>query len=342
MIGMTKSLALLVLLLSAHASAKTLITAMNGSDSPTCGAKSAPCRSLSRAIANAVDGDTIIAGPGLYGDVNGDGNFDDPGDEAAEIGSGCECMVKVDKRVTLKSRDGSNATSINAKGLTNTALAVVAGGGGATIGGTQNGFTVRSADGVGIFLDQTAPGVKLVGNVAQENGGDGISVVSMGARLTGNRAFRNDGDGISILNSGVVVTGSVSSRNGEDGFLVIESDAVRIEKSIATGNLIGFAAAAATFELKSVSVLGNVQMGIYMTDGSGAINGSTIMGNGAGAANCGLSIDTTGDLDATGNYWGAATGPGSDPADDVCFTAGNLTVEPFKKSESKVVPKALR
>ena len=61
--------------------AATLHVANNGIDSDTCGAGSAPCRSISRAIVNAAAGDTIVVGPGRYGDLNGDGSFGGPGEE---------------------------------------------------------------------------------------------------------------------------------------------------------------------------------------------------------------------------------------------------------------------
>ena len=66
------------------AAAATLWTSNVGSDSGSCGTSSSPCRSISQAIENATDGDTIWVGPGHYGDVNGDGNFTGPGDEQPE------------------------------------------------------------------------------------------------------------------------------------------------------------------------------------------------------------------------------------------------------------------
>src|SRR3989304_4802764 len=88
----------------ATAEAATLHVRNNGQDSGTCGAAASPCRSISQAIANAVAGDTLMVGPGRYGDLDGDGNFTSPGEEAAEDGSGCFCMIKVDKALTIGSR----------------------------------------------------------------------------------------------------------------------------------------------------------------------------------------------------------------------------------------------
>jgi hypothetical protein len=65
-----------LLLLAAPALAANRFVANNGTDSGTCGATSATaCRSISQAIANASPGDHVIVGPGIYGDIDGDGVF---------------------------------------------------------------------------------------------------------------------------------------------------------------------------------------------------------------------------------------------------------------------------
>jgi hypothetical protein len=84
-----------------------------GVDSGACGASfTTPCRTIDQAITNASPLDVILVGPGVYGDIDGDGSFTTPGDEAAEIGSGCNCVVKVNKRLTILSRRGTAATVI--------------------------------------------------------------------------------------------------------------------------------------------------------------------------------------------------------------------------------------
>src|SRR5687767_3966618 len=87
-----------IALAPAAVSAKTLYVANDGFDESGCGTRSAPCRSISEAIAQASPRDTINVGPGAYGDLNEDGSFDGPGEEAAEIGADtCNCVIKVDK-----------------------------------------------------------------------------------------------------------------------------------------------------------------------------------------------------------------------------------------------------
>ena len=59
---------------------------------------------------------------------------------------------------------------------------------------------------------------------------------------------------------------------------------------------------------------------------SGVIQRNNIVGH-----TCGVSNHAVPALDATNNYWGAATGPGADPADEVCDPVGDGTtiVAPF-------------
>src|SRR5688572_29884918 len=54
--------------------AATLYVGSNGLDSPVCGRRQAPCRSISQALLLAQDGDRILVGPGRYS----------PTEEAAE------------------------------------------------------------------------------------------------------------------------------------------------------------------------------------------------------------------------------------------------------------------
>lgn len=98
----------------ANANAAMLYVANNGVDSRNCGTKgNGPCRSISRALALAADGDTIEVGPGLYGDIDADGQFVSPGDEQAQLNQGCECIVHVNKSVTVVSRAGATQTLVH-------------------------------------------------------------------------------------------------------------------------------------------------------------------------------------------------------------------------------------
>ena len=59
--------------------ADTWNVANYGLDTGGCGKRQAPCRSITQALSLARDGDTILVGPGRYGDVNRDGDLDDAG-----------------------------------------------------------------------------------------------------------------------------------------------------------------------------------------------------------------------------------------------------------------------
>ena len=113
----TLMVGLLVVLAFAPAHAVTLRVANNGQNVAGCGqAGATPCRSITRAIANASDGDTILVGPGKYGDLNGSGVLGGVGEEIGNV-DGCNCVVNVNKRVRLRSTAGADATTIDGRGL---------------------------------------------------------------------------------------------------------------------------------------------------------------------------------------------------------------------------------
>ncbi len=71
----------------------------------------------------------------------------------------------------------------------------------------------------------------------------------------------------------------------------------------------------------------------------GTIEKNNIIGNDRGMFNNGIV-----GLAAAGNYWGAATGPGADPADDVVNGSGGTTIvtpfatKPFKVKKPLIKP----
>jgi hypothetical protein len=88
--------------------------------------------------------DTIIVGPGVYGIVGGPGN---------EQGlPGCDCMIWVDRAVTIVSSEGAAATVIDARNLNLDKTVYMVGGGelgrpgqGFTVTQTRNGFSLTVA-----------------------------------------------------------------------------------------------------------------------------------------------------------------------------------------------------
>ena len=100
----------------ASATSATLRVTNDGADSATCGAPTKPCRTVSQAIENAADGDSIEVGAGLYGNVSGDPNFGGPGDEHAQMGLDPSqgCIICINKGVHIYSLHGAAVTIIQA------------------------------------------------------------------------------------------------------------------------------------------------------------------------------------------------------------------------------------
>jgi hypothetical protein len=132
----------------------TFHVANNGVDTATCGTTASPCRSISQALARAaLPSPTpsrlrpkIVVGPGRYGDLNADGDLDDPGEEFSGAGSDCTCMILVDFPVEIVSTDGALTTLIAAPpspvGGPSDAVALTSPG--IVFGRTKKGFTVTA------------------------------------------------------------------------------------------------------------------------------------------------------------------------------------------------------
>src|SRR5262249_12273900 len=89
----------------------TLYAANNGVAPAHPRASATPCRSITRAMANAADGDTIQVRAGRYGaDNNDNGIFGEPGEEIPSFGG----MLTIAKPLIILSTDGAAATVIDA------------------------------------------------------------------------------------------------------------------------------------------------------------------------------------------------------------------------------------
>ena len=99
-------------LVSASASGATLWVGNLGVDNASCRSQQSPCRSISQAIENAADGDTIKVGPGHYGNVSGTSTYGGLGDEHPQIISNGGCVVCVTKAVRIYSVGGAAVTVI--------------------------------------------------------------------------------------------------------------------------------------------------------------------------------------------------------------------------------------
>ncbi|HTO06264.1 MAG TPA: hypothetical protein VMR86_04330 [Myxococcota bacterium] len=337
----------LVAVAAGAASGKTLNVSMHGVDSAGCGSPTSPCRTIAMGISEAAAGDTVLVGPGLYGDIDGNGDFTSAGEEPAELGEGsCLCVVRVDKRITLRSRDGAAMTAIDGGGTAEIVVRLIGGAAGATLGGAQNGFTLRRGHSAGAEVLPEASHTHIIGNLAEQNV-NGFDVFGANATLTGNRALANTFDGFELDAANVVASGDSAEKNAHTGFIVINGGA-EIEKSASIGNAVnGFEASNALMDLHSVVASGNGSYGIEYDDASsdGRVDGSTIVGNAlVNKTNCGLENLTNHQIDATGNYWGTSLGPGADPGDAACSDGlgSSVSVTPFKKTELKISLKPLR
>jgi hypothetical protein len=368
---MTRSLgslgAVLLLLLSAGAAyARTLTVAANGVDSAQCGT-TVPCRSLGQAIDLAVDGDTIVVGPGRYGDLNLNGTFGEPGEEAAP--AGCRCMIQIAKRVAVVSRDGAYSTVLDAGTGSGPApldvVQIVASG--AVLGRARQGFTIINGGSAGVAVVGGAPGartqgVRVEGNVITRNGGAGVRLDADASSVVGNVIVANMGDALTIDGAQDAVIRNVAIGNGQGvstraehttfqdnalvanagpGFFVEAASANSYIRNLVVANSYGFfmRPVVSLGEIPTIrynDVLGNLGNGIT-TGMSVTATANNIVGNAvailAGIAEgdqCGLFADETEPVTATLNYWGDARGPGAPDADHNCSPT-NAVVVPFAR-----------
>src|SRR5262249_55607768 len=144
--------------------AGSLYVANNGVDGPGCGPTESPCRSIGQAIARAVSGDSIIVGPGRYGDLNANGVLGEPGEENPDAFSpGCGCMLGINKGVRLISSDGAAETVIDARTIpSNTNVLIIATD--VQFGKPGEGFTVTNPSGSGSGIVIDGSNVRVMGN----------------------------------------------------------------------------------------------------------------------------------------------------------------------------------
>ncbi|MFP2932343.1 right-handed parallel beta-helix repeat-containing protein [Pyxidicoccus sp. 3LG] len=333
---------------------RTLYVANNAVDSRTCGAKTNPCRSISRAIDNARNGDRIVVGPGRYGDLNADGDFNDPGDEAAEVLTGCRCMVLIDKRLQIESTDGAKATVLDASGAVLDVVNITANG--VVFGGEGKGFTVMGAgmvtddDGIGLDI-LAARDVRVIDNIAQGNRDAGFRI--NGNRQTARKNFSIDnGTGFNCGSDaeGNTIKDNVALANVFHGFAIFGLNDTVVENRAIGNKGFGFlllSTDASGFEFEENEAIGNRGAGVWVQVGTGfRLRENAFYGNLGEAVlffpptpNCGVVNGTGNTVDATRNYWGAPTGPGPDPADDggrgtVCDQDGRTLVTPFDPTPS--------
>jgi len=328
-----------------------LYAANNGIDSATCGARSSPCRSINQTIANASAGALIIVGPGVYGDLNRDGDLTEENPDPA-----CRCVFDINKRVTIISREGAQQTVLDV-GPVQRDYAVRIDATGAVFGRELRGFTVigRGLQPLGFagIRIEFADRVTVMGNtVAVDDHTNGIWIVDGTGHLIAGNISAHNANGIAVNTGGNRIRGNYTYDNALRG-IVVEGESNLIEFNTSTGNDVGIRLLGPGHVAVGNSVLGNRSAGFFLDISS--ISGvphdvrltrNNIYGNGvvpdvaSSRLNCGLSIaNASGPIDARHNYWGSAEGPGADPADEVCNSTRPAIAElvrPFAKTEFRI------
>ena len=325
-----------------RADAATRYVADTGSDGASCGITLASaCRSITQAVELANPGDTILVGPGRYGDLNRNGILGEPGEELGYLTppASCSCVLRIEKRVIIISSGGAAVTVIDGRSvdvIQNVFLTTVGG----EFGRPGKGFTLTGTkvrNGHGIVLDAgdvwLVRGNQVIFTGFGDSTGNGISTVNNAAiRIEGNQVA---GWHIGIESRGAATVSKNQVWRNAEGILAAGGSVVG---NVATANGNGIHVNGST-KVTSNAVYANDVAGIFvLSPFSGVITKNNMFGNG-GSDNCGLMNNGVIGLKATNNYWGAATGPGAPPADNVCnFSGGTTTTSPSATEPFLVKP----
>lgn len=327
--------------LPALAQGATRHVADTGDDGPDCGLTlTTACRSISQAIALAAPGDTILVGPGRYGDLNENGVLGEPGEELGYLTppASCSCVLRIEKPVIVISSAGAAVTMIDGRSVDVIQNVLIFANGG-EFGRPGKGFTVTETyhrDGAGHGL------------------GEGIvlAVESGDAMVRGNQVlytspfFASLGTGIlTVTNAAIRIEGNLVTRwrlgiSGRGAATVSKNQVMRnsygisatggtVVGNVATANIASGILAEGTTNVVSNAAHMNGG-GIFVDSGfSGVVTKNNVFAN----RGCGLFNEGVVGLKATNNYWGAATGPGAAPADDACgpvpTTTSPFATKPF-------------
>jgi hypothetical protein len=344
----------------ATAPGNTLFVANDAQDSATCGGYTTPCRSISQAIANALAGDTIVVRPGRYGDRNFDGVLPDyVGEESGTTIPGSQGAVHINKRVTIVSTDGAEATIIDAVGAASAVVEIAADG--VRFGEKNAGFTLLGGASFGIVMEHHT-NVVVAGNITRGHSFAGFLLKSSGVVevrqntttgmpglamwLIGNSpsAYFIASDNTSFGNGvGMTVSGLGPNRvignhifNNDTG-LQISYGASRVAQNQFHGNFVGARVSVDSSEVLAPGLtitrnnfFGSRNVGLSFEPGAAAatrVRENNFVGN----QGCGTNNRSDLALDARNNYWGSPSGPGFlDPANDACsFGPQPTTSAPF-------------
>jgi hypothetical protein len=346
---LTSGVAVVVLFAAApNADAATRYVADTGSDGPSCGISLATaCRSISQAVELANPGDTILVGPGRYGDLNRNGVLGEPGEELGYLTppASCSCVLRIEKRVIIMSSGGAAVTMIDGRTvdvIQNVFLTTVGG----EFGRPGKGFTVTGTKvrhGQGIVLDAgevwLVRGHQVIFTGFSNSTGKGISTVN-------NVAIRIEGNQVTGWYIGIEGRGAATVSKNQvwgNGYGIVAAGG-SVVGNVVTANLGGMLVTG-TAQVLSNAVYANgpaddYGIGIRVDRPfSGAVKRNNLVGNTFGGLDCGLWNAGVIGLDATNNYWGVPTGPGAPPADSVCnIDGGTTTTSPMATKPFTVKP----
>lgn len=347
------------------ASAVNINVAMNGIDRTNCGAVDNPCRTISYGIGRALPNQSqIVVGPGIYGDYNSDGDFNDLQDEP-------NGEILVDKAIPLVSVAGSAATVLNVP------VSISANGASLGEGGNSDdrGFMLKDT-----FINVYATQVKVLNNLITGAGGILINdhhlpvsdpgVVSDVTLLRFNTIVGHERQGNGILfnkmypgqlriENNTIMGKSYGITNGYNPGQNTVDVAVEIRNNTLSNNSVGLGAftfgPAHNYTIEKNTFSANME-GLLVDDESGIseeykilrntfvgsefsainftesysasmkISKNNIYGN-ARSSNtneCALVNFWGTTANARNNFWGAASGPGSDPADTAVCPGMNM------------------
>jgi len=353
----------------AMAAGATIQVANNGLDTATCGSRATPCRSIGRGIDRAGAGDTVLVGPGKYGDLNEDGLLGGPGEESG-IGN---AALRIEKAVRVVSSAGAALTVIDGGGGAALFSTVRIDGNNVSFGEIEGGFTLTGAES-GLHTDGFT-GIHIVGNIATGARAHGFwvnagGVVSGVIDVSYNIAHGNSQVGFlvgSLLESSrVVVRYNKSYSNGtginsatygrhEIAYNEVSNNAGTgisvdftpsfVHHNVVSGNDRGISSGSwgvgreptAGPVLYRNSLIGNTRFGMMIVAGPirTVLKENNFYGNGVSTdefgGNCGLANFTGQSLNAVNSYWGAASGPGAEPADVACGNDPVVTT-PFSRT----------
>jgi hypothetical protein len=323
---MRLALALVLGLIATAASAQSRVFHVKnfGVDGPDCGGEFTPCRSISQGIRTASTGDTVLVGPGLYGDLNRNGITGETGEEGPPQ---CCCLVFISKSMTVLSERGAAHTTIDARNLPLTAVCTTEFGSPAVFGYAEQGFTVLAGEGDGIALGvlSTAWGNRVVGGTVGISSAPQFSTHIFDNEVT-------DARETGISGRAGIVSGNVVARNGA-GIRVFS--AALINNTIADNRGPGASIAAPGIAATSVRNLFIRNQGPGLILGGGpsgnnpnlpVVDSNDFIGNDPGGG-CGLQnlVRAPWPVWAVNNFWAAAPDFGV-TQQVVCDAPGSTTI----------------